>query len=100
MTTEQDFQEFYCAQSSNLHFLIEPILLINCGHSVCKECLPNEGGVKSIKCKTCGIVTEYDFNKIQISKALKQAMKFCYSEILVVLAKETNAKLNFLKSML
>ena len=45
-------EELKCSLSEDKHFLINPVPLSECGHSVCKICLPKDGG-DSIKCKTC-----------------------------------------------
>ena len=99
MSFQDDLEELQCAYSDFKHFLIDPITLSNCGHSVCKNCLPNDKTC-SIKCKICNIVTEQDFSKIQTSKALKQALKLCLSNIFEVIENETTLKLDELKSII
>ena len=97
MTTEETLKEFRCAASIDRHFLIDPISLFNCGHSVCKNCF-EKNKINSIKCKVCGIVTEQEFSKIQVSKGLKQALKLSLGSIFEYIEKETVSKLNELKS--
>jgi hypothetical protein len=58
MNSAEILDEFRCALSDDNHFLINSIQLSKCGHSVCKDCLPNDTKVQSIKCKTCGIFLE------------------------------------------
>ena len=100
MISNEMLEEFKCALSEDKHFLIDPITLPNCGHSVCKNCLPNQQ-VSSIKCKTCGVTTtEVDFSKIQITKAIKQALKLCLGNIFELIESQTVSKLNELKSIL
>jgi hypothetical protein len=98
MFEDEYLEEFKCALSENKHFIIEPITLIKCGHSACKGCFPEEK-TNLIKCKTCGVVSEFDFPNAQVSKALKLMMKFCYESMYKILEKETILKLNFLKSI-
>ena len=93
---EENLDEFKCALSDDHHFIIEPITLIKCGHSACKECFPTEK-INSIKCKICGIVSDFDFMNAQVSKALKLMIKFCYDSMYKILEKEIISKLNFLK---
>ena len=97
MNTEDVLADFKCALSIVKHFLIDPIPLTNCGHCICKNCLPNDK-VNSIKCKICNTVTEQDFSKIQVSKPLKQALKLYYGDIFNIVENEFSAKLNELKS--
>ena len=53
------YEELECALSFNKHFVNEPILLSNCGHCVCKRCLPHPKDTdESIKCKICSEVTD------------------------------------------
>ena len=99
MLSEETLTEFQCALSDDKHFIIEPITLANCGHSVCKSCLPN-GKLSSIKCAKCGIITNQDLSKIQVSKALKQTLKYFLGDMLAVIERETSAKLNSLKSII
>jgi hypothetical protein len=98
MISDDSLQDFQCALADDKHFIIEPIPLINCGHSFCKNCLPKEK-VISIKCKVCGLITEQDLNNVAVSKGFKQALKLCLGNIFSVLEKETSHKLDKLKSI-
>jgi hypothetical protein len=100
MDSTEILDEFRCALSDDNHFLINPIPLSKCGHSVCKNCLPNDTKVQSIKCKICGIITEDVFSEISVSKGLKQALKLCLGNIFELIESETSSKLNELKSIL
>ena len=100
MNSAEILKEFRCALSDDNHFLINPIPLSKCGHSVCKNCLPNETKVQSIECKTCGIITEDIFSEIQVPKGFKQALKFCLGNIFEFIEKQASSKLNELKSIL
>jgi hypothetical protein len=99
MNSTELLDEFRCALSDDNHFLINPIPLSKCGHSVCKDCLPNDTKVHSIECKICGIITEDVFSEISVSKGLKQALKFCLGNIFELIESETSSKLNELKSI-
>jgi hypothetical protein len=81
-------------------FLNQSNTLSKCGHSVCKNCLPNETKVQSIECKKCGIITEDIFSEITVSKDFKQALKFCLENIFELIESQTSSKLNELKSIL
>jgi len=99
MNSTELLDEFRCALSDDNHFLINPIPLSKCGHSVCKDCLPNDTKVHSIECKICGIITEDVFSEISVSKVLKHALKFCLGNIFELIESETSSKLNELKSI-
>ena len=43
MISEDILEEQKCALSDQEHFIVEPITLPNCGHSVCKKCIPTNG---------------------------------------------------------
>ena len=97
MITHESSQEFQCAISNEKHFLIDPILLFNCGHCVCKTCI-QDGEVTSINCSICGIITTMDFSKIQIIKGLKMALQLSFGSIFEIIEKETSSKFSRLKS--
>ena len=99
MDSTETLDEFRCALSDDNHFLINPIPLSKCGHSVCKHCLPNDTKVQSIKCKKCGVITGDDFNEILVSKGFKQALKFCLGNIFEFIETKMSSKLNELKSI-
>ena len=96
MIPEEPLKELKCAFSIDKHFLVDPIILSNCGHAICKSCLPDDK-IDSIKCKICGVVTQQDFSQIPISKPLKQALQLCLGNIFELIERETTEKLNFLK---
>jgi hypothetical protein len=98
MISDESLQDFQCALSDDQHYIIEPIPLVNCGHSVCKNCLP-KGKVTEVKCKMCGVTTYHDdLNNVPVSRGLKQALKLYIGNIFAVLEKETEIKLDKLKS--
>ena len=98
MNSTEILEEFRCALSEDNHFLINPIPLSKCGHSVCKNCLPNDSKVQLIECKKCGMITEDIFSEIPVSKSFKQALKLCVGNIFELIEKQTSSKLNELKS--
>ena len=98
MISEETLEELKCAASDQEHFVIEPIPLINCGHSICKKCVPKDD-LKEIKCKLCGLDSEQDFNKSQASKGTQKLLKMCLGELFYILKEETSLKLNELKGM-
>lgn len=97
MALEENLDEFKCALSEDKHFIIEPILLIKCGHSACKACLPNDN-TNIIKCKTCDVVSEFDSKASKVSIALRRTMKYVYEDIYKILETDMNSKLNYLKN--
>jgi hypothetical protein len=99
MDSTEILDEFKCAFSDDNHFLINPITLSKCGHSVCKNCLPNDTKVHSIECKKCGVITKDVFSEIPVSKGFKEALKLCLGNIFELIESETSSKLNELKSI-
>jgi hypothetical protein len=99
MDLTEILDEFKCALSDDNHFLIDPIPLYKCGHSVCKDCLPNNTKVQSIECKKCGMITEDVFSEIPVSKGLKQALKLCLGNIFEVIESQTSLKQFVLKKI-
>ena len=88
-----------CATSDQEHFLIEPIPLINCGHSICKKCVP-EDDLKEIKCKIYGLASKQDFIATKASKGTQKLLKMCLEDTFKILKEENSLKLNELKGML
>ena len=99
MTSYQILEELRCSLSDDRHFMIDPIPLSKCGHSVCKNCLPNDTKVHSIECKKCGVITKDVFSEIPVSKGFKEALKLCLGNIFELIESETSSKLNELKSI-
>jgi hypothetical protein len=99
MDSTEILDEFRCALSDDNHFLINPITLSKCGHSVCKDCLPNDTKSQSIKCKKCGLITGDVLSEIQVSKGFKKALISCLGNIFELIESETSSKLNALKSI-
>jgi hypothetical protein len=99
MNSAEILEKFRCALSDDNHFLINPITLSKCGHSVCKDCLPSDTKIQSIECKKCGAITEDVFSEIPVSKGFKQALKLCLGNIFELIESETSSKLNELKSI-
>ena len=75
MISEETLEELKCACSDQEHFVIEPIPLIKCGHSICKKCI--QDNVKEIKCKLCGLVSKQDFTETVASKGTQKLLKMC-----------------------
>jgi hypothetical protein len=100
MIPNQILEELRCSISDDRHFMIDPIPLSKCGHSVCKNCLPKKK-FNSVKCKTCGVTTtDEDFSKIKVSRGLQQTLKLCLGNIFELIESQTVALLNKLKSIL
>ena len=98
MITEETMQECQCALSTHdKHFLIDPICLTNCGHSVCKSCL-QDGKISSIKCFMCGMFSELNYSKVQVARGFKQSLKFCLDQIFEIIEKEFSSKFEKFKS--
>ena len=96
MNKEYSLESFLCALSSNCetHFAINSISLANCGHNVCKSCIP--GNIKSVECALCGELSyNNDLCKTETSSHSKIALQ---EYICGTFKDETNLKLEELKS--
>ena len=80
MITEQILEELTCASSDERHFVIKPLNLNNCCHSICKSCISSEE-IKEIKCKLCGLVSKLDFTKFQASNTLQKLLQTCIGDV-------------------
>jgi hypothetical protein len=93
---EESLQDFQCAFSNDKHFIIEPIVLSNCGHTVCKSCL-SKGTITAIKCNVCGEISQH-INNTKESTSLRNALKFFLGNMFTILEKQTTIQLDKLKS--
>jgi hypothetical protein len=98
MLTEEALETIECALSEEKHFLIEPITLNKCGHSICAKCLPSKS-VEKITCGICGIINEQDFANSSVSKPTQLFIKSCMGEIFKILKAENSCKLSELKGI-
>jgi hypothetical protein len=96
MLSEETTEELQCGSDNEKHFLIEPIPLTNCGHSICKKCIPKDS-VKKIKCTICGLISSQDFAQFKVSKSTQKLLKMCLEDVFKILENETSLKLNEIK---
>ena len=97
MVTEETLKELKCASSHDQYFFIKTITLPNCGHLICKNCVPKDY-IQGIKCKLCGLISKQDFKKFQVSTAAQTLLKICIGDVFKILEADTSFKLNELKS--
>lgn len=94
MINNEALQRFRCVFSKENHFLINPILLDNCGHCVCWGCLP-AGISASIECQKCGKITYLDYKKnVRIQRDRKEALKLCLGIIFEKIKSDFQFKFN------
>ena len=97
MIPKEMLEKFKCALADNYHFLVDPIILSECGHSVCKNCIPTDE-LDSIKCKICGVTTiEEDFHKIHVSEDLKQNINLYLVNTFELIANQADVKMKQLR---
>ena len=96
MIREDILGELKCGSSNEKHFLIEPISL-NCGHSICKKCIPKDN-IKELKCHICGCVSKQDFSKFQVSKGIQNLLKLCLEDVFKSLETYASLLLQEIKS--
>ena len=99
MISEEIMTELKCASLDHDHFVIKPITLPTCGHTICKTCIPKDAN-QGIKCKLCGFVTKQDLTEFKVSSAAQTLLKICIVDIFKLLERETSLKLNEIKGMI
>jgi hypothetical protein len=95
MISDGTFIEFECAVSEDRHFIKHPIILPSCGHSICKQCLPNEANF--IKCKLCSEITNRDLSNDKEAISLKISFKRNLENLFRVIEKQSRIQLDKLK---
>ncbi len=92
MSKQNILNELKCAfPSDNDHFLIQPIKLDNCGHSVCKQCIQKNKNQK-IKCNLCKTISKQNFNDVKLSKDTQMLVEKNFLDILKVLEAKNKPK--------
>ena len=79
-----------CGLSKDGHFVKNPIVLTNCGHHVCKSCLPDKCH-QTIKCN-CGVITERDFTNDSESLIANHMIKIVLSSLFEEIENKTYCK--------
>ena len=95
MNSEDYFEELICGLSFDRHFVRNPIVLPDCGHSACKNCLSND-----VKCKICGTEIVRDLSGDKESIGIKRLIKTLLNDLHSLLEKQTVEHFNKLKSKL
>ena len=96
METSGMLEDLICSIAhSDDHFLEEPILLTNCGHFVCRKCIPNGGKVK-VTCQF-GEVTDRDFNNDKESTAMMNMLNVCLKNTFEAVASKATDVIRKLK---
>jgi hypothetical protein len=98
MNSEDYFEELICGLSFDRHFVRNPIVLPDCGHSACKNCLSND-----VKCKICGTEIVRDLSGDKESIGIKRLIKTLLNDLHSLLENKQlsiliNLKVNFLIS--
>lgn len=95
MISDGSFEEFECASSDDKHFLKSPITLPVCGHSVCRQCLPQNDD-SHILCKICGknTKTNRSLKEDKEPVALTKAFRRNLENLFFVLEKQSILQLN------
>jgi hypothetical protein len=95
MINEETLNELQCASSHEKHFIVEPITLAKCGHSICKSCIPKY--VKEIKCCICGLISEQNFDEFKVSKTSQKLLHLCIEDVFKILKVDANSKVAYFK---
>ncbi len=100
MSNQTNLNKLKCAVSSNNeHFLIQPIKLVNCEHSVCKQCIQKKDKNQKIRCNLCKTISKQNFIDVQLSKETQELVSKNFLDILKVLKAKTKLKLEHLRSI-
>lgn len=96
--SDEAYKDFECSLSRDKHFLKEPVLLKNCRHVACKNCLLDRGGnfKAQITCN-CGIITKSDFKTDPIIKPFENVINKNLEQLLDVIEKQTSEALDSFK---
>ena len=87
------FKQLYCGLTND-HIVKEPISL-SCGHSICKQCVPDP---VIIKCKICSIETDKYSSKFHTESAFAKTMiKSSLSGLFAELEKRATSEINSFK---
>ncbi len=100
MSNQNNLNKLKCAFPSDYdHFLIQPIKLVHCGHSVCKQCIQNKDKNQKIKCNLCKTISKQNFIDSQLSKDTQELVSKNFLYIIKVLEAKTKLKLENLRSI-
>jgi hypothetical protein len=99
MSNQTNLNKLKCAFPSDYdHFLIQPIKLDNCEHSVCKQCIQKNKNTL-IKCGVCSKKSKQNFNDVELSKDTQMLVAKNFLDILKVLVAKNKLKLENLRSI-
>ena len=99
MISDDRYEEIICGLSTNKHFVKNPIVLVECGHSACKNCVLNENSNQFI-CKICDTKTIRDLRNEKESMATKRLIKIYLDDIHSFLEKQSFSQYTKLKGIL
>jgi hypothetical protein len=63
MISTELLEDLICASSGDKHFLIDPITLSKCGHSICKQKWFVQINIK-VEIKNIKLIFQYNFNSL------------------------------------
>jgi hypothetical protein len=99
MNSELTLEDLRCGASDQNHFVIDPVKLDDCEHSICKKCIP-KSYIDEFECKICGQVSEQDFSTCEVSEDFKKILNDRLEDIFKALEAETTSKLNEIQGVL
>ena len=99
MINEEILEVLQCAHSEYDHFVIEPITLPNCGHSICKKCIPKDH-IRGITCKICGLVSQQDLSNFQVSKGVQKLLQIYLEDLFKIIEIKSSLKLGEIQGIL
>ena len=99
MISEDILEELKCAASNDEHFIVGPITLPRCGHSICKKCIPKDDIIE-IECKLCGLISKQDFRQFEISRGTQRFLQIHLEGVFKIIETDISLKLTELKGYL
>jgi S-adenosylmethionine:diacylglycerol 3-amino-3-carboxypropyl transferase len=100
MRDQNILNKLKCAfPSNNEHFLKQPIKLVNCEHSVCKQCIQNKDKIQIIECNVCKTISKLNSIDVQLLKDTQDLVAKNFLDTLKVLDSKSKPKLEHLRSI-
>ena len=97
MISDGSYEELVCALSNDKHYLNQPILLTDCGHAACRNCLPKEI-TENAKCKICNQKINRNLENDKIPLGLHLYLKNSIEHLTNVIERQTQHQINRLRS--
>ena len=96
MISDGSYEELVCGLSNDKHYLNKPIVLTDCGHAACRNCLPKE--TENAKCKICNQKINRNLENDKIPLVFNLYLKNSIENLTNVIERQTQHQINRLRS--